>query len=97
MAHMMLNAKKMSQTQRVEATNTACYMIDCVHVHPKLEKTLYELLGGKKPNVRYFHAFGSWSFILKNREAFGKFELKSDEDIVLGYSTNGHAYRVYNS
>jgi len=36
-------------------------------------------------------------YILRDRENLGKFDPKSDEGIFLGYSTNSHAYRIYNT
>jgi hypothetical protein len=36
------------------------------------------------------------SQVLRDRENLGKFDSKSDEGIVLGYSTNNHVYRVFN-
>ena len=58
--------------------------------------TPYEIWRGKKPNLKYFHEFGSTCFILDDREQRSKFDVKSDEDIFLRYSLNSQAYRVYN-
>ena len=51
---------------------------------------------GSKPNVKYFHIFGSVCYILTNREQRRKFDPKSDKLIFLGYSKNSRAYRVFN-
>lgn len=59
--------------------------------------TLYEIWKGRKPNVQYFHVFGSKCYILTDREQRRKMDPKSDEGIFLGYSTNSRAYRVFNS
>ena len=45
-------------------------------------------LSGKKPNLKYFHEFGSTCFIHNDREQRSKFDAKSDEGIFLGYSLN---------
>ena len=58
--------------------------------------TPYEIWKGKKPNVRYFHIFGSMCYILNDHEHLGKFDSKSDQGVFLGYSNNSRAYRVYN-
>ena len=63
---------------------------------PSTEKTPYELWKGKKPNVSYFHVFGSTCYILNDREHLDKFVSKSDIGVFLGYSNNSKAYRVYN-
>jgi hypothetical protein len=46
--------------------------------------------------VKYFKTFGSKCYILRDRENLGKFDLKNDEGIFLGYSINSRAYRVFN-
>ena len=40
--------------------------------------TPYEIWRGKKPNLKYFHEFGSTCFILNDREKRSKFDAKSD-------------------
>ena len=47
--------------------------------------------------VKYFHVFGSKCHILSDRDYKRKMDLKSDEGIFLGYSTNSRAYMVFNS
>ncbi|KAA0037775.1 gag-pol polyprotein [Cucumis melo var. makuwa] len=51
---------------------------------------------GKKPNVKYFHIFGSTCYILADRDYHRKWDVKSDQGIFLGYSQNSRAYRVFN-
>ena len=61
-----------------------------------LNKTAYELLLGKKPNVSYFRVFGSKCFILNKKTKTSKFAPKVDEGFLLGYASNAHGYRVFN-
>ena len=61
-----------------------------------MEKTLYELLNGRKPNISYFRVFGCKCYILKKGTRLSKFEKKCDEGLLLGYSTTSKAYRVWN-
>ena len=96
MARVMLNSKTLSKRLWAEALNTACYTINRVYFHPGTKKTPYELWKGKKPNLGYFHIFGSMCFILNDREHLGKFDSKNDEGVFLGYSNNSRAFRVYN-
>ena len=56
------------------------------------KKTAYEIWNGKKPKVKCFRVFGSRCYILNDRENLGKFDVKSDECIFLGYSTTNRAY-----
>jgi hypothetical protein len=76
--------------------NTACHIINRVYLRPETNKTPSEIWRGKKPTVKYFITFGRKCCILRDRENLGKFDPKSDEGIFLGYSTNSHAYRVFN-
>ena len=45
--------------------------------------TPYEIWKGKKPNLRYFHEFGSTCFVLNDKEHKRKFDAKSDKGIFL--------------
>ena len=58
-------------------------------------KTPFELWYGYKPNVSYLKVFGSKCCILKESRK-GKFDVKSDEGIFLGYSCKIKAYRCLN-
>jgi hypothetical protein len=78
-----------------EAINTACHAINRVYLHRLLEKTLYELLVGRKHNISYFRVFGCKCFIYKKKR-FGKFKSRCDEGFFLGYASNSKAYRVFN-
>ncbi|XP_075080513.1 uncharacterized protein LOC142166012 [Nicotiana tabacum] len=60
-------------------------------------KTPYELWKGKRPNISYFYPFRSKCFIHNNgKDNLGKFDLRSDEGIFLGYSLNSRSFRVHN-
>ena len=61
-----------------------------------MEKTPYELLNGRKPNIAYFRVFGCKCYILKKGTRLSKFEKKCDEGFLLSYSTTSKAYRVWN-
>ncbi|KAK0581559.1 hypothetical protein LWI29_015137 [Acer saccharum] len=74
----------------------ACYIGNRVFLRPGTRQTSYELWRGRKPNVSYFHTFGSKCYILNDRDQLGKFDTKSDEGIFIGYTLNSRAYRVFN-
>ena len=61
-----------------------------------MEKTPYELLNGRMPNIAYFWVFGCKCYILKKGIRLSKFKKKCDEGFLLGYSTTSKAYRVWN-
>jgi transposase InsO family protein len=96
MARSILSEYNVSQSFWAEAINTACYCSNRLYCHPLKEKTLYELLNGRKPNIVYFRIFGCKCYILKKGTRFSKFEKKCDEGFLLGYSTTRKAYRVWN-
>ncbi|PKU66353.1 Retrovirus-related Pol polyprotein from transposon TNT 1-94 [Dendrobium catenatum] len=80
-----------------EAVSTACYVLNRVNVRSNLNKTPYELLKGRTPNLSHLHVFGCKVFIHNNgKSALGKFDPKSDEGIFVGYSSVGKSYRVFN-
>ena len=86
----------LSKGFQAEAVNTACYIQNHVFLRPILKKTPYELWKGRRPNISYFHVFGSQCFILNTKDKFSKFDPKYDFEIFLGYSSISKAYRVYN-
>ena len=86
----------MSQSFWAKAINTACYCSNHLYCHPLKEKTPYELLNGRKPNIVYFWVFGFKCYILRKGTRLGKFDKKYDEGFLLGYSTTSKTYRVWN-
>jgi len=67
-----------------------------LYLHKKLKKTSYELLIGNKPKVSYLRVFGCKCFILNKKPKTSKFAPKVDEGFLLRYSSNEHAYHVFN-
>ncbi|XP_074293239.1 uncharacterized protein LOC141620207 [Silene latifolia] len=62
-----------------------------------LNKTPYELLYGRKPNISHFRFFGSKNFVHNNgSNNLGKFDPRSEEAVFIGYSKESKAYKVYN-
>ncbi|GJW80636.1 putative ribonuclease H-like domain-containing protein [Tanacetum coccineum] len=61
-----------------------------------LKQTPYELLFGHKPILSYIRPFGCHVTILNTLSPLGKFDGKSDEGFLVGYSVNSKAFRVYN-
>jgi hypothetical protein len=92
----MLDEYKTSDLFWCDAIITACHAINRLYLHKKLKKTSYELLTDNKSKVSYFRVFGCKCFILNKRPKTSKFASKFDEDILLGYGSNEHAYRVFN-
>ncbi|GJY80682.1 ribonuclease H-like domain-containing protein [Tanacetum coccineum] len=51
---------------------------------------------GKSPSISFMRPFGCPLTILNTLDSLGKFDGKSDEGYLLGYSTSSKAFRVYN-
>ena len=80
-----------------EAVNTTNYVLNRCLIRPILERTPYELFTGKRPNISYFRPFGCKCFVHNNgKNNLGKFDARSDEEVFVGYSWHGKAYRIYN-
>ncbi|GJX16586.1 retrovirus-related pol polyprotein from transposon TNT 1-94, partial [Tanacetum coccineum] len=79
-----------------EAVATACYTLNRSLVHTLHGKTYYELLKGKKPEVKYFRVFGSLCYPTNDYDDLGKLKVKADIGIFVGYAPTKKAYRIYN-
>nr|GEW70387.1 hypothetical protein [Tanacetum cinerariifolium] len=80
-----------------EAVNTACYVHNRVLVTKPHNKTPYELLIGREPIISFMRPFGCPVTILNTLDHLGKFDGKAKEGLLVGYSINSKAFRVYNS
>jgi hypothetical protein len=60
-----------------------------------LHLTPFELRFGRKPYVSHFKPFGCKCFVLKCGN-LDKFDSRSFDGILLGYTPHGRSYRVYN-
>nr|GEU66693.1 hypothetical protein [Tanacetum cinerariifolium] len=60
-------------------------------------KTPYELLIGRSPNLEFMRPFGCPVTILNTLDYLGKFDGKTNEGFLVGYSVNSKAFRVFNS
>jgi transposase InsO family protein len=76
MARSMLSEYNVSHSFYAKAINTACFYSNRLYCHQFLEKTLYEILNGRKPNIAYFRVFGCNYYILKKGTKLSKFEKK---------------------
>ena len=92
----MLDEYKSPYKLWAEAINTACHASNRLYLRKLKNKTPYELMTGKKPNVKYFRVFGCKCFILNKKTRLAKFEPKTYEGIFVGYASNSHSYRVLN-
>ncbi|GJW11459.1 retrovirus-related pol polyprotein from transposon TNT 1-94 [Tanacetum coccineum] len=78
------------------AIATACYTQNRSIIHRRFNKTPYELINGRKPDISFLHVFGALCYPKNDREDIGKLGAKGDIGFFIGYSADSCAYRVYN-
>nr|GFA68059.1 retrovirus-related Pol polyprotein from transposon TNT 1-94 [Tanacetum cinerariifolium] len=95
-ARSMLADSKLPTMFWTEAVSTACYVLNRVSITNPHNKTPYELLSGKVPNIRNLKPFGCQVTILNTSDNLGKFKRKANDGFLVGYAAHSKAYRVYN-
>ncbi|KAJ9560080.1 hypothetical protein OSB04_005240 [Centaurea solstitialis] len=96
-ARTMLVDSKLPITFWAEAVNTACYVQNRVLIVKSKGKTPYELFEKKKPFIGFLKPFGCPCTILNTKSHLGKFDSKSEDGFLVGYSSQSKALRVFNS
>lgn len=92
----MLKVKgKLPEFLWAELVNTAAYIRNRCPTKLNGDVTPEELWSLKKPNVSYFREIGTRSYVLNKRGNIGKFAPKSEEYILVGYSEESKAYRLW--
>ncbi|GJW71532.1 retrovirus-related pol polyprotein from transposon TNT 1-94 [Tanacetum coccineum] len=75
-----------------EAVTTACYTQNRSLIHPRYNKTPYELLRDRKPELKYLHIFGALCYPTNDFEDIGKLQPKADIVIFIGPELQGLTY-----
>nr|GEY84033.1 hypothetical protein [Tanacetum cinerariifolium] len=79
-----------------EAIATACFTQNRSIIHKGFDKTPYEIMNKRKPNIKLFRVFGSRCYLLNDYEDVGKLKAKGDIGVFVGYSKESVAFRIYN-
>ncbi|GJV15534.1 retrovirus-related pol polyprotein from transposon TNT 1-94 [Tanacetum coccineum] len=79
-----------------KAVATACFTQNRSLIRKRYNKTPYELLHNKKPDLSYFHVFGALCYPTNDSEDLGKLKPKADIGIFVGYAPTKKAFRIYN-
>jgi hypothetical protein len=95
MARTMLDEHMTPRRFWADAISNTCYISNRIFLRSILYLTPFELRFGRKPSISHFRPFGCKCFVLKC-DNLDKFESRSFDDILLGYTPNGRSYRVYN-
>jgi hypothetical protein len=94
MARTMLDEHRTPRRFWADAISTACYVSNRIFLRSILLLTPFEPRFGRKPSVSHFRPFGCKCFVLKCGN-LDKFESRSFDGILLGYTPHGRSYRVY--
>nr|GEU53645.1 integrase, catalytic region, zinc finger, CCHC-type, peptidase aspartic, catalytic [Tanacetum cinerariifolium] len=79
-----------------KAITTACFTQNHSIIHKRFDKTPYELINKRNPNIKFFHVFGCRCYLLNDYDDVGKLQAKGDIGVFVGYSKDSAAFRVYN-
>nr|GFC30732.1 retrovirus-related Pol polyprotein from transposon TNT 1-94 [Tanacetum cinerariifolium] len=79
-----------------EAIATTCFTQNRFIIHRRFNKTPYELINGRKPDISFLHVFGALCYPKNDREDIGKLGAKGDTGFFIGYSADSCAFRIYN-
>nr|GFC01031.1 integrase, catalytic region, zinc finger, CCHC-type, peptidase aspartic, catalytic [Tanacetum cinerariifolium] len=79
-----------------KAIATACFTQNHSIIHRRFNKTPYELINNRKPDISFLHVFGALCYPKNDREDIGKLGAKGDIGFFIGYSADSCAYRIYN-
>ena len=95
MERCLLYEKKMPLKFWAEAVSTAAYLTNRMASRVLGEKTSYEIWYGSVPKLNHLKVFGSPCYVLKPAVKRSKLDQKADVGILVGYSTQSKAYRIY--
>nr|GFB24258.1 hypothetical protein [Tanacetum cinerariifolium] len=79
-----------------EAIATACFTQNHSIIHCRFNKTSYELIKSRKPDISLLYVFGALCYPKNDRKDIGKPGAKGDIGFFIGYSADSCAYRIYN-
>ncbi|GKD93121.1 retrovirus-related pol polyprotein from transposon TNT 1-94 [Tanacetum coccineum] len=75
---------------------TACYTQNRSLIHTMHNKTPYELVHDKKPDLSFLRIFGALCYPTNDSEDLGKLKAKADIGFFVGYAPNRKGYIIYN-
>nr|GFA29335.1 retrovirus-related Pol polyprotein from transposon TNT 1-94 [Tanacetum cinerariifolium] len=95
-ARTMLTFANLPMFLWAKAIATACFTQNHSIIHKRFDKTPYELINKRKPNIKFFHVFGCRCYQLNDYDDVGKLKAKGDIGVFIRYSKDFAAFRVYN-
>ncbi|GKE39487.1 retrovirus-related pol polyprotein from transposon TNT 1-94 [Tanacetum coccineum] len=85
-ARTMLIFSRLPEFLWAKAVATACFTQNRSIINTRHNKTPYEMLRGRKPNIEYFHVFGSLCYPTNDRDDLVKMKPKVNIGVFIGYS-----------
>ncbi|GJS20427.1 retrovirus-related pol polyprotein from transposon TNT 1-94 [Tanacetum coccineum] len=85
-----------SYKHTAEAVAIACYTQNRSLIHTRHNKTPYELVNDKKPDLNFLRVFCALCYPTNDSEDLGKLRPTTDIGIFVGYAPNRKGYRIYN-
>nr|GEX44968.1 hypothetical protein [Tanacetum cinerariifolium] len=95
-ARTMLTFANLPSFLWAEAIATACFTQNRLIIHKRFDKTPYELINKRKPNIKFFRVFGCRCYLLNDYKDVGKLKAKGDIGVFVGYSKESAAFKIYN-
>nr|GEX16777.1 uncharacterized mitochondrial protein AtMg00810-like [Tanacetum cinerariifolium]GEX21674.1 uncharacterized mitochondrial protein AtMg00810-like [Tanacetum cinerariifolium] len=84
------------QQNGVKAINTTCYTQNRSLIRLHYNKSSYELMHEKKPDLSFLHVFSSLCYPTNDSEHLGKLNAKAGINIFVGYAPAKKPFRIYN-
>nr|GEY45262.1 retrovirus-related Pol polyprotein from transposon TNT 1-94 [Tanacetum cinerariifolium] len=95
-AHTMLIYAQALLFLWAEAVVTTCFTQNRSIIRLQHEKTPYELLHSKLPDLSFFHVFGALIYLTNDSENLDNLQPKANIGIFIGYAPIKKAFRIYN-
>nr|GEZ47674.1 retrovirus-related Pol polyprotein from transposon TNT 1-94 [Tanacetum cinerariifolium] len=92
-SHQMSSVR--TSQQNGVAIATACFTQNRSIIPRPFNKTPYELINGRKPDISFLHVFGALCYPKNDREDIRKLGAKGDIGFFIGYSADSCAYKIY--
>ncbi|GJY43196.1 retrovirus-related pol polyprotein from transposon TNT 1-94 [Tanacetum coccineum] len=80
----------------IQAVAIACYTQNRSLIQKRYNKTPYELLKDRKPDLSYLHVFFALCYPTNDCKDLGKLKPKADIGIFVGYAPAKKAFKIYN-
>nr|GEZ09486.1 reverse transcriptase domain-containing protein [Tanacetum cinerariifolium] len=91
-ARTMLTFANLPSFLWAKAIATACFTQNRLIIHKRFDKTPYELINKRKPNIKFFRVFGCKCYLLNNYEDVRKLKTKGDIGVFVRYSKESDTF-----